>query len=326
MTAEPVTAGVDVGGTKVLAVAIDPTEPSSVSDAIRTATPGGLDPLVDVLVDTVSALDRQRSPGRLAAIGIGLPGLVTRSGTFQFGPHLPGVVGVDLGAALEERLGVPTTVVNDAAAATWAEFCWGAAEDAQDAIVLTFGTGVGGGLVVDGRLVDGANGFAGEPGHQVVDPDGPLCGCGRRGCWEQLASGSALARQARRAVDDGLAPTLVELVGGDRDAVRGEHVVELARAGDTGALAVLDGYARWVAIGLVNLVSILDPEVVVLGGGVMSAGRVLLDAVETAYEAEAGAIVGDRRVQIRLAATGERAGAIGCALLAAEAARTRHDT
>ena len=182
--------------------------------------------------------------------------------------------------------------------------------------MLTLGTGIGGGLVVDGQLVVGAHGFAGEVGHMVVDPSGPPCPCGQRGCWERFASGSGLGRLGREAAQAGRAPSLVELAGGDPEAVRGEHVTRAAAAGRPDALAVMESFAWWLGLGLANLVNLLDPEVVVVGGGLVEAGECLLGPTRRALSrlVQAGHLRPE--VPVLPARLGERAGAVGAALLA----------
>ncbi len=147
----------------------------------------------------------------------------------------------------------------------------------DDMVLVTLGTGIGGGLVANGAVVRGRNGFAGEYGHMVVDPDGPRCPCGRRGCWERYASGSGLAMLAREAATARRCAAVVELAGGDPQDVRGEHVQAAARAGDAEALAVIDEFGRWVALGLSNLTNALDPEMFVLGGGLASGADLYLE-------------------------------------------------
>src|SRR5207248_1383416 len=150
---------------------------------------------------------------------------------------------------------------NDATCATWGERQMGAARGRDDVAVVTLGTGIGGGFVLGGRLYRGANGFAGEVGHMIVDPKGPPCPCGRRGCWERFASGSGLARLAREAAESGRGHRLVELAGGDVEAVRGEHVTRAAAEGDAEAIQVFRDFGWWAALGIANLVNTLDPEV-----------------------------------------------------------------
>ena len=142
--------------------------------------------------------------------------------------------------------------------------------------MVTLGTGIGGGAVLGGRLLEGAHGFAGEVGHMVIDPQGPPCPCGKRGCWERFASGTGLGRLAREAAHAGKIPAVVTLAGGDPEAVRGEHLTAAALAADPGALEVMDVFGWWLALGLANLANALDPSVIVLGGGLIEAERVVM--------------------------------------------------
>ena len=200
-------------------------------------------------------------------------------------------------------------VDNDATCATVAEWKTGVGVGITDLVLVTLGTGIGGGLVVNGELVRGRNGFAGEFGHMVVDPTGPLCPCGRRGCWERYASGSGLAMLAREAAIARRCEAVVELAGGDPQDVRGEHVQFAARAGDVEALAVIDEFARWVALGLSNLTNALDPEMFVLGGGLAAGADLYLDRIvawfgELLYQPHLREIP-----RIEFATSGPRAGA-----------------
>ena len=194
----------------------------------------------------------------------------------------------------------------------------GAGTGRAELLMVTLGTGIGAGIVSGGRLLTGANGFAGEVGHMVIDPDGPLCPCGQRGCWERYASGTGLGRLGRDAAEAGRLAGVVDAVGGDPEAVRGDQVTVAALAGDPEALAVFDVFAGWVALGLANLTNILDPEVIVVGGGLVAAGDVLLDRVRHAFPQAIYA--GDRRPlpEVVTAQLGPSAGAIGAGLLAAE--------
>ena len=221
------TVGLDVGGTKVLGVAIDPRDPTTIVAEERVPTPDGGAGLVDILVELAGALGA--SPG---AVGVGVPGLVDRSGTLHMGPHLRQMRDVPLARLLSDRLGVPAAVDNDANCHAVGEHMAGAAAGAEESLVVTLGTGIGAGIITGGRILRGAHGFAGEPGHMVVDPNGPPCPCGKRGCWERLASGTGLARLARDAAVAGRLDDAVARAGGDPEAVRGEHVTASARAGD----------------------------------------------------------------------------------------------
>jgi len=223
---------------------------------------------------------------------------------------------VPFGAELADRLSVPVTVDNDATCATLAEVELGAARGASDVVLVTLGTGIGGGIVAGGLLQRGANGFAGEPGHMVVDPNGPPCPCGRRGCWERYASGSGLGRMGREAAEAGRSPRLVELAGGDPEAVRGEHVTTAAAEGDEGALGVCRDFGWWAALGIANLIDLLDPEIVVIGGGLVDAGELLLRPIRDAIGSQVLSWAHRPDVPVVPATLGADAGAIGAALSA----------
>jgi glucokinase len=307
------TLGLDVGGTKVLGVVLDDDDVvvAERKEPTRRDAAGLLEGLVAVAGEL-----RAEAPGATAA-GVGLPGLVDRHGTLRFAPNLPGIVELPVGPALAEALGLPVRADNDATCAAWAEHQLGAAAGADTALLVTLGTGIGGGLIIDGLLVRGANGFAGEVGHMVVDDGGIPCTCGRRGCWERYASGSALGHQARAVVAGGGGRRLVELAGGDPDRVAGEHVTTAAAEGDPEALAVLDRFADWFALGLANLIHAFDPSRCVVGGGLVAAGDVVFDPIRTALS-DVRLVAPEHRppVEVVPATLGSRAGAIGAALLA----------
>lgn len=311
---DSVAIGLDVGGTKVLGVAIDPGSGEMLADR-RVATPVGGAALVDVLAETVKVLAERRR--HLVAVGVGIAGLVDRHGVLRYSPNLPGIVDLDLSGVLGERLGVHVAVENDATAATVAEHRHGAGHDVDDMIYVALGTGIGGGAVLDGAVRRGAHGFGGEFGHMIIDPDGPACACGRRGCWEALASGNALGQMARDHVAGGAAPAILEVAGGDVDAVTGEHAVAAARDGDPAALGVLETYGDRVGMGVAALVTALDPSLVVMGGGVLDAGELVMTPIRAAV---ARRIMGGAHrpaVPVVSAAFGARAAAIGAATVAA---------
>jgi glucokinase len=306
--------GIDVGGTKALGVALDGN--GTVLDEQTRPTPRGDDSL-EPLIDTLAEL--ARSLGASATLGVGVPGLVNREGVLQAAPNLDGVAHFEVAGLLRQRLEGEVgriDVDNDATCATVAEWQLGAGKDTDDMVLVTLGTGIGGGLVANGAVVRGRNGFAGEFGHMVVDPDGPRCPCGRRGCWERYASGSGLAMLAREAATARRCAAVVELAGGDPQDVRGEHVQAAARSGDREALAVIDEFGRWVALGLSNLTNALDPEMFVLGGGLASGADLYLDPIvkwfgELLYQPHLRPIP-----RVEFAQWGPRAGAVGAALLA----------
>jgi glucokinase len=312
-------AGVDVGGTKILGRVLDPTDDRRALAERRVDTPRGADAMLDALVEVVTALatdERVVDGGGLDAVGVGVPGLVDRDGVLRFAPNLPGVIEFPVQARLMERLNCAVAVDNDANCATWCEFRLGAAKGTTDAVLVTLGTGIGAGIVTGGRPHRGAHGFAGEPGHMQIDPNGPPCPCGRRGCWERFASGSGLGRLARDDAAAGRAHRVVALAGGDPEDVRGEHVTRAALEGDDQALAIMRDFAWWFAVGVANLVNILDPDVVVVGGGLTDAGELFLAPARAAFADLVLAPEHRPTVPIVGAAFGSEAGAIGAALLA----------
>jgi len=311
--------GVDVGGTKVAAVLM--TREGEIVAKSRRPTPHAVtDPAgaatADVILDAVTDLVGDRTD---VPVGIGLPGMMTRAGVLAYAPNLPSANGGDFTTLLTTRRpGLRVACANDADCAALAEHRFGAARGNDHFVMVTLGTGIGGGLVLDGKLVRGANGFAGEIGHMVLDPRGPKCPCGSRGCWERFASGAGIGRLAREAAAAGRLPQLVEQCG-DADAVRGEDVTAAAAKGSTEALAVIDEVAWWLAQGVANLTAILDVSLVVLGGGLGSAADLLLPPTRQHL---VGMIEGgDVRPVVRLERSvfAEQAGAIGAAQLAFDA-------
>jgi glucokinase len=314
--------GVDVGGTKIEAVLVD-TE-GHVRACARRSTPPEADAPGAVVADTIAATlaDLELTAGvELATLtlGVGVPGMLSLDGIVIFSPNLKSTSGADLAKVLSARLqGRHAVLANDADAAAVAEHRLGAARGIDDFVLVTLGTGIGGGVVVGGRLVRGSHGFAGEIGHAVVDPSGPRCPCGKRGCWERYASGAGVARLAREAAVAGRLEAITTRVG-DAEAVRGEDVTHAAAAGDKEALAVLDEVGWWLALGMANLAAVLDPSCFVLGGGLMEASSLLLPATRRHLTGLLEA--GDDRPTIEVVAAqlGTHAGAIGAALLAADA-------
>jgi glucokinase len=311
------TVGVDIGGTKLLALRLAP-DGSPVGEPFYGPAPRRPDELVEAVL---AAARRLSDDGRPTAIGVGVPGLVDGDDRLVFAPNLAGAVGAPIGAAL--RGGAPGAGVwvgNDATAAGWGEFRMGAGSGSTDMLIVTLGTGIGGGIVIGGRLVEGAHRFAGEFGHMVVDPNGPQCPCGKKGCWERFASGAGLGVLGRELAMAGAAPGLTELAGGDPEDVKGEHVTAAAATGDSPAVEIMRRFGWWVALGLANLANLFDPDVIVVGGGLVEAGAVLMDPVRHAFEqlVEAGGLrPGPAVVAARL---GPNAGAVGAGLMAANAA------
>jgi glucokinase len=308
------TIGVDVGGTKIAAGVVD--ELGQILDRVRVHTPARTEEAVDEgIVDAVLDLKQRHA---VSAVGVAAAGFVdARRSTVRFAPNLPWR-DHPLRELLTARLGLRVVVENDANAAAWGEFRFGAGAETDDMVLVTVGTGIGGGIVLDGRLLRGAWGVAAEFGHVRVVPGGRLCGCGNHGCWEQYASGSALLREARAAVaaDPRAGRLLLELAGESVEKIDGAGVTRAASAGDPLAVAVLTEAGRWLGQGIADLACTLDPAVVVVGGGVSEAGDLLLGPARASFEAQLSA--GDYRphLVILAAALGNDAGMIGAGDLA----------
>jgi glucokinase len=309
------TIGVDIGGTKVLGAVVDRN--GEVLADCRRDTPA--DDTGEIVRRIVSVINELRESHDVDSIGIGAAGWfnATRS-SILFAPNLAWR-NEPLHDLIQSQIDIPIMLENDGNAAAWGEFVHGAGRDADDSMVLiTVGTGIGSGIVVGGSLVRGANGIAGEIGHTVSVPGGHLCGCGRLGCFEQYASGNALVRFAQQTAkeDPDAAKQLLGLAGGTLEAVNGPLVTRAARAGDAASLAAFDQIGYWLAGGLADVVQVLDPQVLVIGGGVIEAGDLLLGPVRR-YFPEALAQRGRLPVgEIRPALLGNRAGVVGAADLA----------
>jgi glucokinase len=303
--------GVDVGGTKIAALRM--TVEGSIEASTVIATPASDQ---DAALPAIEAAIASVIDGDVVAIGIGMAGLVdARTGVLLTTPNLVWR-DLPLEAHLHAAFVLPVTVDNDATAAAWAERSLGASRDYDDSLFVGVGTGIGGGLVMGGQVVRGAHGLAGEIGHVIVEPDGPVCGCGNRGCWEQVASGLAIARAGARTVADDPESVIGRLVGGDPRRVTGEIVSQAAREGDGVATAIFAEVGRRLGEGVAGLVNVLDPEIVVIGGGASEAGELLLAPLRAAFLASLEGADVRPEVPIVAAALGNDAGAIGAGLLA----------
>jgi glucokinase len=310
----PLAIGVDIGGTKVLAGVVD--ERGRVLETTRRLTPShDVAETELVIADAVAELSGRHE---ISAVGIGAAGWIANDrATVLFSPHLAWR-DEPLRDALATAIGVPVVVENDANAAAWAEYRFGAARDCAVAVMVTLGTGIGGGLVVSGILYRGAYGVGCEYGHMTVVPDGRRCACGNRGCWEMYASGTALARDARElaAVSSVSARRLMQLAGGDPANLSGPLVTEAAREGDPAAVEIYTEMGRWLGRGLANLAAVIDPTVFVIGGGVSEAGDLLLQPARQSFGESLTGRGFRPAAEVRLAHLGPQAGLVGAADLA----------
>ena len=305
--------GIDVGGTKIASLLVDRN--GAILDRDVRPTPAHEQ---EATLQAMEASSRAVLTAEVAAIGISAAGLVEAgTGIMRYAPNLSW-----RDAPLVERIGgtfgLPTVADNDNNAAAWGEYRFGIGRGHANILFVGVGTGIGGGIIADGALLRGAHGFAAEIGHTIVEPDGPVCGCGNHGCWEQVASGSAIVRDARAAVMKHPHSLLVKLSGGDPAHVTGSMVTEAARQGDTVSRGILNEVGHRLGQGIAGLVNVLDPELVIVGGGVSEAGDLLLAPARTAYSrsVEGGAFRPD--VPILAASLVNDAGGIGAATMAFE--------
>src|SRR5215472_10185457 len=308
------TIGVDVGGSKVAAGAVD--EHGRIVERLRRVTPAASpERTARAIAETVTEL-LGRHP--VQAVGVGAAGFVDESrDTVLFAPNLAWRV-EPLRKKVEDLVGMPVVMENDANASAWAEVKFGAACGQGHVVFVALGTGIGGAVVLDGQLYRGRWGMAGEPGHYRVVPDGRLCGCGNRGCWEQYASGNALVAEAREFArrSPEAAVRLLQLAGGSVEGIGGQQVSQAAREGEPAALRCFGIVGAWLGQGLADLAAILDPGCFVIGGGASDAGELLLGPARMAYER---GLPGGRyrpQAEIRLATLGADAGIVGAADLA----------
>ena len=313
--------GLDLGGTKIQSLVVDDRGTILGEDRRPTLAAEGPEAVVDRLAESaLSALSRAGlEPGDVLAIGVSAPGPCDfERGVLLHAVNLPGWTATPLAALVQERLGRPAILENDANAAALAEARHGAGQGARHLIYLTISTGIGGGLILDGRIYRGANGTAGELGHVTVDERGPVHSCGMRGCLEVMASGTAIARLADEAVAAGRSAALAEA------ATHGEltpaEVHAAAEEGDPVAAEILASAAHYLGVGLANYLNIFNPNVIVIGGGVTAIGSRLLEPAFAQARQMAFRLPSDS-VEFRLAALQGRAEALGVAALARESVR-----
>jgi glucokinase len=307
------TIGVDIGGTKIAAGVVD--EEGSILETCKVSTPPTAEGVVDAIADAVRTVSADHE---VEAVGIGAAGYVDdKRATVLFAPNINWRHEA-LKDKVEQRVGLPVVVENDANAAAWGEYRFGAGQGHEDVICITLGTGLGGGIIIGNKLRRGRFGVAGEFGHIRVVPDGLLCGCGSQGCWEQYASGRALVRYAKQRAQatPENATILLGLGDGTPAGIEGKHVSEAARQGDPVAIDSFRELARWAGAGLADLASLFDPSAFIVGGGVSDEGDLVLEPIRKSFRRW---LVGGQyrpHAQVLAAQLGGRAGLVGAADLA----------
>ena len=316
--------GIDLGGTKILTAVADTQGKILSRDHSITPAKEGQQAVVKSIMESVGrALDQAHiAAADLTAIGIGAPGLSnSETGILFTYPNLPGWKDVPLRDIIEKELGRKAFLINDANAAAVGELYFGAGRGARNFIYITVSTGIGGGIIIDGKIYTGSSGTAGELGHMVIKDKGPVCNCGNRGCWETLASGTALAREARLMIKEGAATSISKYANGDIEKINAEAIHEAAQAGDKLANELIARTAYYLGVGLANLINIFNPEVIVIGGGLSNIGDMLLEPAfeEARHRAFTQAY---QAVRFARAELGRNSGVLGAAVFALEQIRS----
>ena len=310
---EKLIVGVDLGGTKIDAVFSDSCGNISKRELKETHASEGPNAVIKRIVDAVKAVS---SDNKIAAVGIGAAGIIdVETGLITTSPNLPGWRNIKLKQILERELGVQVFVDNDATVAALAEHKFGIAVGCDHFVCVTLGTGIGGGIVTNGQIYRGISGGAGEIGHMTIDINGPMCGCGRKGCWEALASGTAIEREAKAKIAEGVKTSIPRYAKGSDGRISAKAVYLAAQDGDKLAGELIERLGFYVGVGLANLINIFNPQLVVISGGVSRMGEMLLEPArktvrERAFELSAKA------ARVEVSSLGYDAGPLGAVALA----------
>jgi glucokinase len=307
---------VDIGGTRTRSALIARDGRILARTSIATNPRQGMEAGLERMADAVRQVMKDTGREQIAGIGIGAPGPTDPRRGILFSPaNLPGWTDVPLTQFFASAIGVPAFAGNDANLAALGEHRFGAGRGAQDMIYLTLSTGIGGGIIADGKLFTGADGFAGEVGHQTIDVNGPRCNCGNIGCLEVLAAGPALARDARAALAAGEKSALLDLAGGDPTAISGETFARALPLGDRLAARLVERAGVYIGVGLVNLIHLFNTRLFVLGGGLTNLGEPLFAPIRQTVAERPFAIM-RQQVRIVRAELGDDVGLLGAAALA----------
>jgi len=308
---------IDLGGTKIVAAIINKGQVIA-KEYQPTLADEGVQSVIKRILSMIDHLLglRNLDSSQLDSISIAAAGAIDfEKGLVTFSPHLPGWYDIPLKDMVREKYGVNTFLINDASAAALGEHQFGAGKGVNNLVMLTVGTGIGGGIVINGKLYSGPSGSAGEIGHMTIDVNGPKCNCGNIGCLETLASGTAVAKEAIRRISQGERSSLTEIVEGKIENITAEQVEVAARNGDSLALEVISKAATYLGIGLVNLVNIFNPEMIIIGGGLAKMEELLLEPARRIVKERAFQLSA-RLVRIVPAQLGDDAGVLGAAIFA----------
>ena len=306
---------VDLGGTKIRSAIISQEGRLITIDNRPTQADKGFEHVINRLFDSIDTVLRKECmhAEEFSGIGIAIAGVLdSKNGILTSSPNLPHWKNVPLKQIIQDRLGLDTFLVNDANAAALGEHRFGAGTGVQDLVYLTVSTGIGGGIIIDGKLYEGSTGSAGELGHMTIDADGPLCNCGNYGCLEALASGTAVAREAIRCIKGGRMSILKDMKE-NVSYITAEDVAKAARQEDKLAMEIIAGAAYYLGIGLANIVNIFNPQVIVIGGGMSKMGGMLLEPAKRIVKQRAFKLPA-RAARIVRAHLGNDSGIIGAAV------------
>jgi len=312
---KPLALGIDLGGTKILSAVVDSDGTMHARDHSVTPAEKGQDAIIQAIVESVHRCLDQIPAGieDIAAVGVGAPGPSNpETGILFTSPNLPGLTNVPIRDMLQDTFNKETHLINDANAAAVGEYTYGAGKEARHFIYLTVSTGIGGGVIIDGNLLTGCIGTAAELGHMSIDHDGPVCNCGNKGCWETLASGTALARFAKDRIRKGTKTAILNHAAGDVEQVTAETIHAAALDGDTLAKELVERTGYYLGVGFTNLVNIFNPEIIAIGGGVSKMGDMLLTPALRELKSRAFT-VSYEAVRIVPAALGRNSGVLGAA-------------
>ena len=309
--------GIDLGGTNIVAGVVDDNYKIIAKARVKTNLPRPAEEIVDdmALVAKQAAEEAGLKLSDIEWVGVGSPGLVNKyKGTVEYSCNL-GFNNTDLAGMIKERLGIDCYVENDANAAAYGEMLAGAGKGTSSFVAITLGTGVGGGVIMDGKMLNGYNCAGGELGHIVINVDGEPCGCGRNGCWEAYASATALVRQTKQAMIRYPDSAMWKICENNNGKVNGLTAFEAMRKGDEAGKMVVEKYINYIAVGIANIINIFQPEILCIGGGVSKEGKTLTDPISAFVNGEDYARSLKQRAVIKTATLGNNAGIIGAAYL-----------
>lgn len=309
--------GIDLGGTNIVAGVVDESYKIIATAKRKTDCPRPADAILDdmaaVALEAIEAAGLKKED--IDAAGVGTPGAIDPvNGIVCYANNL-GFFGVPMAEMLKERTGIDFFIENDANAAAYGEFVAGAGAGTKDFVMITLGTGVGGGIIIDGKIYSGSNYAGAELGHTVINMDGEMCSCGRQGCWEAYASATALIRQTKQAMIKYPDTVMWELCSNDINAVNGRTAFDAMRKGDKAGKIVVDKYVEYIAVGIANNINIFQPEIICIGGGISKEGDNLILPIKKYVEGDNYARSMEKKAEIRTAALGNDAGIIGAAYI-----------